>query len=134
MSFHDFFRVGAHAVILDTENRVLQLKATYGDMRWGLPGGAIDPGETVHEALLRECYEELGVEINILFMTGIYYHKANQSQSCIFRCEIPKNAIIELSSEHSEYHYFSLPELNPVQRHRVNDCLNFDGRVKSYSF
>ena len=29
-------------------------------MTWGLPGGKIDPGETILEAIVRECQEELG--------------------------------------------------------------------------
>jgi 8-oxo-dGTP diphosphatase len=30
---------------------------------WELPGGKVDPGETDPEALMRECVEELGVEV-----------------------------------------------------------------------
>jgi 8-oxo-dGTP diphosphatase len=31
--------------------------------RWELPGGRVEPGESAREALLRECREELAVEI-----------------------------------------------------------------------
>lgn len=134
MGFHDFFRVGAHAIFTNENNQILQLKATYGEKRWGLPGGAIDPGETIHETLLRECKEELGVNIEILYLSGIYYHKIYQSQSCVFRCQMSADALIKLSEEHSEFKYFSLEELNPVQLHRVKDCLEFDGKVKSFVF
>jgi 8-oxo-dGTP diphosphatase len=134
MAFDDKFRFSAHAVITDNDGKVLQLKATYGGFRWSLPGGALEPEETIHEALLRECREELGVDINILYMSGIYFHKAYNAQACIFRCEMLNNAVITLSSEHSEYQYFSIDELTPVQRHRVLDCLNFDGKVKSAKF
>ncbi|WP_373293461.1 hypothetical protein [Shewanella hanedai] len=40
MAFDDKFRLSSHAVIFDSENQVLLLKATYGGKHWGLPGGA----------------------------------------------------------------------------------------------
>jgi len=133
MAFDDLFRVGVHAVITDEEGRILILKSTYDGCRWGLPGGSVDPGETIHEALYRECREELGLEVNIFYLSGVYYHKAYNSHSCIFRCELEKGNI-KLSSEHSEYRYISLDELSEVQRQRVMDCLQFDGKVKSNKF
>lgn len=134
MAFDDFFRVSAHAVIINEENKILQVKATYGSFGWGLPGGSLDPGETVHEALERECLEELGLEISILYLSGIYYHKAYNSQACVFRCTISTNHPIILSDEHSEFRYFMLDELSPGQRERVLDCLSYDGKVKSRKY
>ena len=134
MAFDDKFRLGAHAVITNSENKILLLKATYGNKGWGLPGGALEPGETIHEAVVRECSEELNVDVTILYMSGMYYHSSFDCHACIFRCTIPDNAVIKLSSEHSDFQYFSLNELTPVQLIRIEDCLNFDGKVKSASF
>jgi 8-oxo-dGTP diphosphatase len=134
MAFNDTFRLGAHGVFVDSEGKILQLKATYNDCRWGLPGGALEPSETIHEALLRECREELGIDVTIVYLSGIYFHKTYNAHACVFKCELPKNAEIKLSSEHSEYRYFTLEELSEVQRERVLDCLNFDGKVKSKKF
>ena len=112
----------------------MQIKATYDGGRWGLPGGSLEPGETVHQALLRECQEELNYPVTVRYMSGIYYHQAYQSHACIFRCELPAGARIQLSSEHSDHRFFPLDDLSSVQRQRVTDCLNFDGRVRSAAF
>jgi 8-oxo-dGTP pyrophosphatase MutT (NUDIX family) len=134
MAFDDQFRLSAHAVFTDKDGKILQLKATYGEKDWGLPGGSLEPGETIHEALIRECREELGVEIDVLYMSGMYFHKKYNSHACVFKCEMQKNSEIKLSSEHSEFRYFTLDEMTPVQRHRVMDCLQFDGKIKSAKF
>jgi 8-oxo-dGTP diphosphatase len=33
--------------------------------RWEFPGGKVEPGESDHDALVRECEEELGVRVSI---------------------------------------------------------------------
>jgi len=134
MAFDDRFRMSCHAVITNASGQVLLLQASYGDRRWGLPGGALEPGETVHQALLRECREELGLEVSIAYLSGIYYHAAYQSQVCIFRCHLPDGAMLRLSSEHLAWRYLPLQALSAVQRRRVEDCLQFDGTVRSAAF
>lgn len=134
MGFNDFFRFSVHAVIINNDRKLLLLKQTYGDKRWGLPGGGVEPGETIHEAIKRECFEELGVKIIINAFTGLYYHKAFNSQVGIFRCELPDESIIHLSSEHSEYKWVDISELSDVQKLRVQDSLNFNGQIKSRAF
>ncbi|WP_163122871.1 NUDIX hydrolase [Acinetobacter portensis] len=134
MAFTDFYRLSSHAVILNENNEVLLLKATYANCAWGLPGGGLDMGETIHEALIRECKEELGCDISIDYLSGVYFHSAVISHAFIFRCHLSKNSNIQLSSEHSEFKWFSIDELSPIQKQRVEDCLTFNGEVKSRAF
>lgn len=134
MAFEDWFRMSVHAVITDPLDRVLLLRATYGEGAWGLPGGALEPGETVHEALARECREELGTEVEIGYLSGVYLHSSVSSHALIFRCGLADGAEIRLSGEHAEWRYFTREELAPVQRLRVEDCLEFGGVARSRRF
>ena len=51
-----FYRVSVKAVIRDEQGRILVVKEGKAD--WSLPGGGWDHGESEHEALARELYEE----------------------------------------------------------------------------
>ncbi|MEB3753690.1 NUDIX hydrolase [Acinetobacter sp. MD2(2019)] len=134
MAFQDLYRMSSHAVISNHQNEILLLKANYGDCAWGLPGGGLDVGETIHQALMRECKEELGCEIEILYLSGAYYHASVHSHAFIFRCQLKTNQDIQLSAEHSAYGWFQLQDLTAVQKIRVQDCFAFDGTVLSRSF
>ena len=69
-------RPGVAAVIFDRTGRVL-LQRRDDTGRWGLPGGSMDPGETVHAALVREVREETGLDVEPLRLVGVYSDPAN---------------------------------------------------------
>jgi 8-oxo-dGTP pyrophosphatase MutT (NUDIX family) len=134
MSFNHTFRLSSHAVITNADGHVLLLRANYTDQSWGLPGGGLDVGETIHQALTRECQEELNCDIDIHYLSGVYYHSAFNSQAFIFRASLDDNAIITLSEEHSEYQYQAIDLLPDIQKQRVSECLAFNGAVHSNAF
>ena len=59
-------RPSCHAVVSDGD-RIVLIKRGGEPYRgwWGLPGGAVELGETVVEALRREVWEETGLEVEI---------------------------------------------------------------------
>lgn len=62
--------VGAAVVRGD---RLLVAQRAYPDAlagRWELPGGKVEPGEDERAALVRECREELGVELAVTERVG----------------------------------------------------------------
>ncbi|HEY4387775.1 MAG TPA: NUDIX domain-containing protein, partial [Ktedonobacteraceae bacterium] len=53
------FRVGVYAVIFAGTKVLLALRRDIA--WWNLPGGGMEPGETVEEAMCREVREETGL-------------------------------------------------------------------------
>lgn len=52
--------VGASVILLDKNNRIL-LQLRKDNACWGLPGGSLEPEETLEEVAKRELYEETGL-------------------------------------------------------------------------
>ena len=69
------FRVAVNAVI-EREGRVLLARRRDSGW-WNLPGGGVEPGESVAEGLRREMLEEIGVEVEIVRLTGVYSKPRN---------------------------------------------------------
>ncbi|MBN1161453.1 MAG: NUDIX hydrolase [Dehalococcoidales bacterium] len=52
--------------VLVEENRILILKQSVSETRkWSLPGGALEPGETIEQCLIREMKEETGLDVKV---------------------------------------------------------------------
>lgn len=62
---------GAATFIFDADGRVLLIKEDYGERRWSLPGGTVEPGESPIDAAVREALEEIGCEVRLSGLVGI---------------------------------------------------------------
>lgn len=62
--------LGIGVAILDGSRVLLTQREDF--RAWCLPGGALDPGESIAQTAVREAREEVGLEISIQRLVGIY--------------------------------------------------------------
>lgn len=83
---------------------------------WSLPGGAIDPGETPFEAMVREVFEEVGLGISLeeIVPLGAAYVRDPKADFIehMFVCELKglPDTITLSPIEHTEYVWISPQE------------------------
>ena len=64
-------RPSVSAVIFDRRGRLLLQQRSDGG-QWGLPGGSVEIGESVGEAVRREVAEETGLRVAVRRLVGVY--------------------------------------------------------------
>jgi 8-oxo-dGTP pyrophosphatase MutT (NUDIX family) len=111
--------VGAAVLITDEENRLLMLYRS-DNKCWGLPGGAVELGETIETALRREAREEIGLEPGSLSLFGVFsgpelfYRYPNGDEvhniAIVYRARFAGGEIC-LNSEHTEWGWFAPEEI-----------------------
>ena len=97
--YHGFehIRQVARGIVLDEDGKVLihliHRNDQFGDqIYYETPGGGVDEGETYEDAVMRECEEELGAEIEIIGYLGEVIDAYNlikrQNINRFFLCKI----------------------------------------------
>ena len=118
------FRIGVSALIFQ-DGHVLLAHRRDIDW-WNLPGGGMEIGETVEEALRREVREETGLEVELEQLVGVYSKPQKQEIVLSFRCHV-LGGKLTATEESRECRYFAphtLPSNTlPKHRQRVEDAL-----------
>ena len=129
-------RLGCSAVIFNEDKKVLLTRRS-DNGQWCLPGGAMEPGESVAEACAREVWEETGLRVEVLRLIGVYsdphrvivYPDDNKVHIVALSFEAKvTGGEFGLSNETTEFGYFSLEEaaqMDIIGNHfgRVHDAL-----------
>lgn len=104
---------------------------------WGLPGGYVEPGESVRDAVAREVGEETGVRVAVGRLVGVYSDPAHQVIAypdgrrvqavnlCFEAIEIDRAAPTtpEETLEQGYFSFEALPEaLVPIHAVRILDA------------
>lgn len=107
------------AIIPFPPNKILLIKRRTVPFRgfWALPGGRVDPGETVEQTIVREVKEETGLDVEIAGKIGEYHEQGVQDgveydyyPTC-FLVNVVGGEIKRQESEIEEIKLFSLNEV-----------------------
>ncbi len=58
--------------ITNEKRETLLVKTFWRSDTWELPGGGVDDGETLDAAVCREIFEETGIQVELVGITGVY--------------------------------------------------------------
>ena len=115
--------VGVGAVIVDhhrDENRVLLIRRGQPPLfgEWSLPGGVLECGETLREAVVREAREETGLVVETGEMLGVYERVIRDDEGRVryhyvlidFLCR-PVGGDLKAGSDAADVRWFTRDEL-----------------------
>jgi 8-oxo-dGTP pyrophosphatase MutT (NUDIX family) len=118
--------VGVNAVVTDERGRVLLARRDRPPV-WNLPGGSWEPGESLWDTAVREVREEVGLEVEVVRLTGIYDRNPDGNPVLVFLCRWVSGEP-RTSREATELGWFSpdaLPsDIHPYQPQRIRDALD----------
>jgi ADP-ribose pyrophosphatase YjhB (NUDIX family) len=77
----------AAAIFDDSGENVLLIKRR-DNGRWEPPGGVLELDETIEDGLRREVREEIGAEIEVGPLTGVYKNMKQGIVALVFRCHL----------------------------------------------
>ena len=64
--------IGCSASVFDSTQQKMLLVRRADNGRWAVPGGYMEPGESVAEACFREVWEETGLEVHVNRLIAVY--------------------------------------------------------------
>lgn len=119
-------RLSVAVLIRDDKRRVLLEKRSDCGL-WGLPGGRVEPGESVSQAACREICEETGFHIAVNRLLGVYSEphdrivrfpdRTVQIVDILLEAEIVSGEL-KISAESEEMRFFATTEF-PVEAETI---------------
>ncbi|HEX9517392.1 MAG TPA: NUDIX domain-containing protein [Streptosporangiaceae bacterium] len=134
----------ANVIVVNNKGEILLIRRT-DNGNWAVPGGGMDPGESITDTAVRETLEETGITCEINGLVGIYTNprhvirytsnnEVRQEFSIVFTAR-PTGGQLRPSSESAEPQWVSpatVPRLqmHPSMRQRIQHYL--DKRTEPY--
>jgi len=110
------FRISLKALVFNDKNEVLLVKES-GREAWDIPGGGMDHGETVEDAIRRELTEEVNLTGNFSFQVlatedPTYVDTINIWQMRIVYAVWPENSLFSAGDDGDEITFASIEQLS----------------------
>lgn len=112
------------ATILNSDDRVFLCKSHKWSNQYVIPGGHIELGETMEEALKREVFEETGLSVHDIRMIGINesinhitFHEKKHFIFINFLCRAD-HTNVQLNDESESYVWADLNEIEKYDLHK----------------
>jgi ADP-ribose pyrophosphatase YjhB (NUDIX family) len=93
-------RVCAAIIRKSQEILMVEHHASEGDRHWTLPGGAIEPGETAEEAVVREVFEETRLHGKVLHR--LFIDRYSYGQESTYLVEVGDSPRAKLGEDPEE--------------------------------
>ena len=120
------FTIGVFAIIFDEQQRILLCHRNDYDL-WNLPGGGLETGEIPWEGVIREVKEEVGLDVDVVKLQGIYSKPDMNEIVFSFICK-HVGGEMTLTDEADQIQYFSFEDIpkntSPKQLDRIKDALS----------
>ncbi len=130
--------IGAGGVVMDDDNRILVVQEKYHTRKhYKLPGGALDQGEHIADAVVREIFEETGIRTEFQYLSCFrHWHGYRYGKSDIyFVCKL-KPLTFDIQPDPKEIleahwmpidQYLNDPDTHPFNQKIVRTCLKGEG-------
>jgi 8-oxo-dGTP diphosphatase len=118
------------AYVTNENGEALLVRTHWRSDTWEPPGGQVEEGESLDEAVCREIEEETGILISPIGITGVYYNATKHLLSVVFKASVTGGELKIQPEEIKEAAFIKLTEENidtyitrPHMKSRTIDCM-----------
>ncbi|HFJ9429377.1 NUDIX hydrolase [Bacillus cereus] len=104
--------VAVAGYLTNEKNEVLLTKVHWRADTWELPGGQVEEGEALDQAVCREIKEETGLTVKPIGITGVYYNTSMHILAVVFKVVYISGEIKIQPEEIQEAKFVDLNEEN----------------------
>ncbi|PED07560.1 NUDIX hydrolase [Bacillus pseudomycoides] len=122
--------VAVSACITNENNEILLVKVQWRADTWEMPGGQVEEGEPLDQAVCREVLEETGLLVKPVGITGLYYNASKHILAVVFKVEYVSGEIKVPPEEIKKAKFIALNEENideyitrPHMKSRILDAI-----------